>query len=73
LDTPGSELGGKAAGRTTILSGGVVTKTLRGSAGFFVDGGFNAMTEPDFFPCFYTVLLFGFYPAKERIGAGSVA
>jgi hypothetical protein len=36
-------------------------------SGFSLDGEFNTLTEPDFFvPFFYAVLLFGFYPAKER-------
>jgi hypothetical protein len=64
LGTPGPELDGKAAVCTTILSSGVVTKTLRGSAGFFVDGGHNGGTG--FLSLFLYRFVFVFYLSKKR-------
>jgi hypothetical protein len=62
LDTPSPELGSKAAACTTILSGGIVSNALRGSAWFPFDGGFNTMTRS----VFHAVLLFSLYPAKKQ-------
>jgi hypothetical protein len=52
LDTHGPELGNKATACTGILNGGIVNNALEGSAGFFFDGRFIAITEPGFCPVF---------------------
>jgi hypothetical protein len=73
LDTHGPELGGGAAVCTTILSSGVVNNALRGSAGFFFNGGFNTMAEPDFVSVFIPFCFLAFIPRKNEKQAGSLA
>jgi hypothetical protein len=65
--TPGPELGSKAAACTTILSGQCLTEMYE----FFLDGGFNTMTEPDFFSRFFVSLYFlAFIQRKNKKQAG---
>jgi hypothetical protein len=63
VDTPGFELGGKAATRATILRGQCVAGNV---AGFPFDGRFHTMMEFDFCLVFLSALLFGFIPQKNK-------
>jgi hypothetical protein len=53
LDTPGSELGDKAAVCTTILSKWCCGLCPTEIAGLSFGGGFNIMAEPDFLSRFF--------------------